>query len=40
MKDVVLVLVAVIAANFLFSGDPSLYELLHKQAIEKAGGRP
>jgi len=39
MKDVILFFVVAIASNFLFSGEPSLYELLHKQAIEKAGGR-
>jgi hypothetical protein len=40
MRDMILVFVVAIASNFLFSGEPSLYELLHKQAIEKVGGRP
>ena len=36
MKDVTLFMLVIVAANFFFKGDPSLYDLLHERAIEAA----
>ncbi len=36
MKDVMLFMLFIVAANFFFKGDPSLYDLLHERAIEVA----
>jgi len=36
MKDVMLFMLFIVAANFFFRGDPNLYDLLHERAIEAA----
>lgn len=36
MKDVILFMLLVVAANFFFGGEPNLYDLLHERAIEAA----
>ena len=34
MKDTILFMLFIVAANFFFKGEPSLYDLLHERAIE------
>lgn len=34
MRDVMLFMLFVVAANFFFRGEPNLYDLLHERAIE------
>jgi hypothetical protein len=36
MKDVMLFMLFIVAANFFFRGEPNLYDLLHERAIEAA----
>jgi hypothetical protein len=36
MKEVMLFLLFIVAANFFFRGEPNLYDLLHERAIEAA----
>ena len=36
MKDVIVFLCFVLVVNFLFRGEPNLYDLLHEQAIKSA----
>ena len=36
MKEVMLFLLFIVAANFFFRGEPTLYDLLHERAIEAA----
>ena len=36
MKEVMLFLLFIVAANFFFKGEPNLYDLLHERAIEAA----
>lgn len=36
MKDVMLFMLFIVAANFFFKGEPCLYDLLHERAIEAA----
>jgi hypothetical protein len=36
MKEVMLFLLFIVAANFFFRGEPNLYDLLHARAIEAA----
>ncbi len=36
MKDVMLFMLFIVAANFFFKGEPNLYDLLHERAIEMA----
>ena len=36
MKDVILFMLFIVAANFFFGGEPNLYDLLHERAIEAA----
>jgi hypothetical protein len=36
MKDVMLFMLFIVAANFFFRGEPNLYDLLHERAIEMA----
>lgn len=40
MKDVMLFMLFIVAANFFFRGDPNLYDLLHERAIEAASKGP
>lgn len=34
MKDVIFLFLVAIFSNFLFKGEPNLYDLLHERAIE------
>ena len=36
MKEVMLFMLFIVAANFFFRGEPNLYDLLHERAIEAA----
>jgi hypothetical protein len=36
MKEVMLFLLFIVAANVFFRGEPNLYDLLHERAIEAA----
>jgi len=36
MKDVLMFFILIVVSHFLFSGEPTLYDLLHKRAVEAA----
>ena len=36
MKDSIIFILFIVAANFFFRGEPNLYDLLHERAIEAA----
>lgn len=36
MKEAIRIYVTVVVAHFLFSGEPSLYTLLHDKAVQTA----